>query len=196
MMKPGVVSWLVFGVACAAQWLLPLASIRAREEVIAKGAVIRIAVTAPDPFDPLRGRYLRVRPKESEVLLPTELLHLRVGKKVWVRLKEGPDGLHHLGEVALAQSAEGNDLQMKLGHALRRNGESVPDKRRSSVNWPFDRFYVNEKLAPKADAWLRENTRGEKTVVAELRLLNGIAVLMDLSIDGRSFREILKQSAE
>jgi hypothetical protein len=53
---------------------------------------------------------------------------------------------------------------------------------------------VNEIRAPKADEWLRENTRGKKTVVAELRLLNGTAVITDLELDGRSFREILKQS--
>jgi hypothetical protein len=194
-MKPAL-SWLAFGVACVAQWAAPLASIRAREEVLERGEVVRFAVTAPDPFDPLRGRYLRVNPKESEVVLAPEVAHLTAGKKVWVQLEKGPDGLHHLGELTEKRPVSGDYLPMILRTAWNRGSDSGDKGLKFRVAWPVDRFYVNETLAPKADAWLRENTRGKQTVVAELRLLKGTAVITDLELDGRSFREILKQSGQ
>ena len=194
-MKP-VLSWLAFGVACVAQWAAPLASISAREEVLERGEVVRVAVTAPDPFDPLRGRYLRVNPKESEVLLAPGVSHLTAGKKVWVQLKKGSDGLHHLGELTEKRPISGDYLPMILRTVWNPVSDSGDKSLKFRVEWPVDRFYVNEILAPKADVWLRENTRGKKTVVAELRLLNGTAVITDLDLDGRSFKEILKQSEQ
>ncbi len=67
---------------------------------------------------------------------------------------------------------------------------------KARFDWPFDRFYLNEKLAPEADKWLAESLRGAKGVTAEVRVLDGRAVLFDLSLGGRSFREHLKERLE
>jgi hypothetical protein len=65
---------------------------------------------------------------------------------------------------------------------------------------PIHPIYLRRKsdrlLTPKADVWLRKNTRGKKTVLAALRLLNGTTVITDLELDGRSFRDVLKGTAE
>jgi len=191
-MKP-MLPWVLFGIACAAQWAAPLATIRAQEEVIARGEVVRIAVAAPDPYDPLRGRYLRVRPQEVDVVLDPELAHLKSGNKVWVQLEKRSDGLHHIGKVTEEKPSAGDYVLGTLRQAWNRGSNPAERAPKRSIEWPFDRFYLNEKLAPQADVWLRENTRGNKTVVAELRLLKGKAVLTDLELDGHSFREILKE---
>ncbi|MEI6872755.1 MAG: GDYXXLXY domain-containing protein [Verrucomicrobiota bacterium] len=194
-MKP-MLPWLLFGMACAAQWAAPLASIRTQEEVIARGEVVRIAVAAPDPYDPLRGRYLRVRPQEVDVVLGPELAHLKSGNQVWVQLEKRSDELHHIGKVTEEKPVAGDYVQGTLRSAWTRSSNPAEHVPKMSIEWPFDRFYLNEKLAPQADVWLRENTRGKKTIVAELRLLKGKAVLTDLELDGRSFREILKERAQ
>ncbi len=194
-MKP-MLPWLLFGIACAAQWAAPLATIRAQEEVIARGEVVRIAVAAPDPYDPLRGRYLRVRPQEVDVVLGPELAHLKSGNKVWVQLEKRADGLHHIGKVSEEKPVAGDYVQGTLKSAWIRGSNPTDRVPKLKIEWPFDRFYLNEKLAPQADTWLRENTRGNKTVVAELHLLKGKAVLTDLELDGHSFREILKEQVK
>ena len=48
---------------------------------------------------------------------------------------------------------------------------------------------VNRVPRPKLDK-VHQNNQG---IIAEVRVLNGRAVLADLSLDGRSFREILKE---
>jgi hypothetical protein len=49
-------------------------------------------------------------------------------------------------------------------------------------------------MAPAVDEWLRINTLHSQTVVAEARLLRGKVVLSDISLDGKSFRESLKEN--
>ena len=200
-MKP-VLPLLLFGAACIAQWAVPLASIRMHEEVIERGTQIRLAVTAPDPYDPLRGRYLRLRPVEIEVALDPAIASLKSGHKVWGQLEKGSDGLHHLGKITEQKPDHGDYVPLTtLGapHAkIGPGGVVQPDANASKVRveWPFDRFFVNEKIAPEADVWLRENSREKKTVVAELRVLNGESVLTNLEFDGLSFREVLKKSVQ
>ncbi len=194
-MKPDF-ALIAFGAACVAQWAVPLASIYVREDAMQRGEVVRIAVSAPDPFDPLRGRYLQVRPLESEVVLDPELAHLASGEKVWVQLQKGPDELHHLGRVTKQKPVSGDYLLVTLRLPQGRGSASAERTPKPSIDWPVDRFFVNEKSAPEADKWLREKTLGGRTIVAELRVLTGTAVLTDIAVDGRSFRDVLKQPAQ
>ena len=64
------------------------------------------------------------------------------------------------------------------------------------VEWPFDRFYLNERLAFDADALVTERLRYGERPVAEIRLLDGRAVLTDVLLDGVSIREIVKPPAQ
>lgn len=185
---------LLFGAACVAQWAVPLVSIRLHEEVIEKGARIRIAVTAPDPYDPLRGRYLLLQPVEFEVALDSAMNQPAGGRKVWGQLKMGSDGLHHLEKITEQRPNHGDYVQLTLRPERLRGRATEGRSSKTKVEWPFDRFFVNEKVAPKADAWLRENSRGNKWVVAEARVLNGEVVLTDLELDGISFREVFMKN--
>ena len=81
------------------------------------------------------------------------------------------------------------------GDYIRLTAGSVYDQT-VAIKWPFERFYLNEKLAPEADRWFAESIRTDGGIVAEVRVDNGRAVLADLSVEGRPIREILKQRLE
>ena len=122
----------VFAAAAVAQWLLPLSGIWRHERVIARGTNVRVECVAPDPYDPLRGRYLVVRPAES-----------RVPK---------PEGM-----------AEG---------------------------------MADRDAVPVWATLVAERFRDGKRTVAEIRLLDGQAVLTDLLLDGVSIRELVERRAD
>ncbi|HBJ86473.1 MAG TPA: hypothetical protein DDZ88_21985 [Verrucomicrobiales bacterium] len=96
----------------------------------------------------------------------------------------GEDGLATITSLSLTPPASGDYIRVRTGYAY---------ESKATIEWPFERFYINEKLAPEADEWFAENIRTDKGIIAEVRVLNGRAVLADLSLDGRSFREILKE---
>ena len=150
--------------------------------MLAKGTLIKLKCSAPDPYDPLRGRYLAVRPEPNEISLPKGMKLTR-GMEVFGTLTTGADGLATISALLLSPPASGDFIRLKIRYA---------NERMADVDWPFARFYVNEKLAPEADKWFAENIRSAQGITAEVRVLNGRAVLEDLSLDGRPFREILK----
>jgi hypothetical protein len=174
---------LIFGLAALAQWAVPLAQIRTHERTLVHGTLIKIKCAAPDPYDPLRGRYLAVMPEQRQAPAAGGV-KLERGQHVYAVLATGPDGLAHVSSLSPAPPAGGDFIRVKVGW---QDGEN--DCR---IEWPFDRFYINEKLAPQADKWFAENIRSTKGIIAEVRVLEGRAVLEDLSLDGKPFREILK----
>lgn len=174
---------IIFGIAALAQWAAPVSQIWTHEQVLAKGTHFKLKCHAPDPYDPLRGRYLAVRPDLQEVTVPAGV-KVEKGMQVYVQLTSGADGLTTLSGLSLTPPASGDFIRVKARYVYN-------DK--VSFDWPFDRFYINEKLAPEADKWFSENIRTAKGITAEVRVYNGRAVLQDLSLDGKPFREILKE---
>jgi len=175
--------WIILGLAALAQWAVPLSAIRAHEQTLSQGTLYKLKCAAPDPYDPLRGRYLAVRPEQQTVDVPSST-KWDTGLHVFGTLTTGPDGLATITQLSPTPPASGDYIRLKITYA---NGP------KAAFDWPFDRFYINEKLAPEADKWFAENIRSAPGITAEVRVLRGRAVLADLSLDGKPLREILKE---
>jgi len=173
---------IIFAITALAQWAAPLSQIWTYEGVLNKGTLIRLKCAAPDPYDPLRGRYLAVRPEQTSIPLPEGMDSLEE-QTAYATITNGADGLATLSSLSFTQPASGDYLRIHVNYGY--------DKK-AHITWPFERFYLNEELAPEADVWFAENIRTAKGIIAEVRVLNGRAVLADLTLDGKPFREILK----
>ena len=176
--------WIAFAVTILAQWSLPLIQIRQHETVLAKGTLVKLRCTAPDPYDPLRGRYLRVSLQPEEVASSAGE-KFADGSSIYVQLVEGSDGISTVGQAAAMSTSDGVWAKVVARYNY---GDFV------RIDWPIDRFYVNEAIAPAADDWMSDNLRNrEAPILAELRILDGQMVIEDLSLDGKSFRDILRE---
>lgn len=181
----------IFAAAAVAQWLLPLSGIWQHERVIARGMLVKIECAAPDPYDPLRGRYLAVRPAESTVSKPNGFPDGGGMVSVWATLEAGDDGLARIKSLSLVPVSGPNVIAITARSSGTTNGTDT-----IRLAWPFDRFYVNERLAPDADKLVAERRRDGKRTVAEVRLLDGQAILTDILLDGVSVRDVVKQQAK
>ncbi|MES2596950.1 MAG: GDYXXLXY domain-containing protein [Verrucomicrobiota bacterium] len=173
---------IIFAITALAQWGAPLSQIWTYEGVLTKGTLIRVKCAAPDPYDPLRGRYLAVRPEQTNVPLP-EGMEAPDEQMGYVSITTGADGLATLSSLSFTKPTSGDYLYVRVHSSY---------DRQASIDWPFERYYLNEELAPEADEWFAENIRNTKGIIAEVRVLNGRAVLADLTLDGKPFREILQ----
>jgi uncharacterized membrane-anchored protein len=185
-MRPAIV---VFAVAALAQWLLPFVGVWQHERVIRQGAVVRVRCTAPDPYDPLRGRYLTVRPEETTMPKPEEMPE-RDAVPVWATLVADADGLSRIESLSLVPVAGPNVVQLR---ARVRTWDAERDT--VNVQWPVQRYYLNERLAPGADRIVAERWRTGSRPVAEFRLLDGRAVLTDVLVDGVPIRDAVNKRA-
>lgn len=177
----------VFVVAALAQWLVPLVGVWQHERIIVQGAAVRLECTAPDPYDPFRGRFLAVRPAEIEGLAP-DGMPKGVMVPVWATLVEDEHGLSRIASLSLEPVSGPTVIRLAARLSGERNGAKTV-----MIRWPLDRFYLNERLAPDADKLFAERLRGDKPPVAEIRLLDGQAVLTDVLLDGVSIREAVKR---
>jgi len=184
-MRPAVA---VFVVAVVAQWLVPLAGVWRQERVIARGVPVRIECAAPDPYDPLRGRYLAVRPREQTAAAPAAFPAGRGVVDVWATLTAGEDGLVRIESLSVEPVSGPTVIRLVARRAWENGGQESAEV---ALDWPIDRFYLSERLAPAADKLV-----AGKNTVAELRLLDGRAVLTDILLDGVSVRELVKRQAE
>lgn len=178
---------VIFLLAAVAQWVVPLAGIWQHERVIARGSVVRVLCAAPDPYDALRGRYLAVRPAETRLPTP-EGMPDGDGVPVWATLVADADGLSRIESLSPTPVAGPTVIRLVAKwHWFGEGGNTV------FVEWPFDRFYLNERLAPDADTIVADLFRQGRQPVAEFRLLDGRAVLTDVLVDGTSVREVVKR---
>lgn len=169
------------------------------ERVVTRGTEVRFRCQAYDPKDVFRGRYLRVTVRERAEKIPNTVTEDRYSErnKFYVRIEPSTNGLWRVAEAAYEPSAEGVWVKPKsthVGHTVdwndKRKDESYDDfcKRRDNspyalqVDFP-DQLFVNEKLAPKAEARLR--TQG-LAPIAVYRVLDGEIVITDIEVDGQS----------
>ena len=180
--------WSAFGAAVIAQWAVPLIGVFEHERTLAEGVPVRMHCAAPDPYDMIRGRYLAVNLLPSEVGQPESLQKQRLstGHPIFLILEKDADGFHKVANVVLEQPAD-HVLYVKARVRWNWYGSE-----KIGIEWPVDRFYLNEKIAPEADQWYAETVRDKDGVIAELRALNGRLVLEDLTYKGTPFREILR----
>ena len=63
---------------------------------------------------------------------------------------------------------------------------------RATIRIPFDRYYLSEHDAPRAETTYREHSRrGSLDAYLVVRVRNGSAVLADLVVGGKPIREFL-----
>lgn len=186
----------VFAVASLAQWLVPLVGVWQHERIIARGVAVRFECGAPDPYDPFRGRFLAVRPAETMFLAPEGIAQSADGANrnmvpVWATLVADEHGLSRIQTLSLEPVSGPTVIRLGARLSVETDGAKM-----FMISWPLDRFYLNERLAPDADRLVAERLGRGKPPVAEIRLLDGQAVLTDILLDGVSIRETLKQQAK
>ena len=162
----------------------------------AKGIALRFPVTVYDPYDPMRGRYVRLSLTTGrDIVLPKKNrdLDFRYRQKVFAVLdirgespkivdlvaerKEIPPGAFFLPVQYLSFN---RDYDTKTRKYLKTG--------KHHVRLPFERFYLNERKAPKAEKLLQKrNTKAELLVIV---YPDGVYQVKDLFINGSSVRSL------
>lgn len=176
--------WILFALLCLAQWLVPGKMIWDKEKVIENGREYRFLVQPVDPTDPMRGKYVVLSFNPRTFIAESE--GLKVGDPVYITLYEDSDGISHPFELKLDRPDEYADYFEAQVERL--NGGEV------DIAYPFDRFYMEESKAPRAEAIFRESfTDVAQETVAIVHILQGEAVLKDVLIGGVSLAELAEE---
>jgi uncharacterized membrane-anchored protein len=173
-----------FALLCLVQLAVPASMIAGRERTLADGTPCRFRVAPIDPADPFRGRYVRLGFPDTTVRVPHGH-ELRRGQTVYGVLRADEDGFDRVVRVSREPPGSGDYLQVEiLGVA---DGRAV-------VRLPFERYYMQEHLAPRAERIVRERVResGANAFIT-VRVRDGHGVVEGLFVDGTPVEELSRR---
>ncbi|MBU0533680.1 MAG: GDYXXLXY domain-containing protein [Candidatus Omnitrophica bacterium] len=166
------------------QLVKPISTIIRYETILNNGKQFRFKTQPVDPYDAFRGRYVALGVEENKTPLP-EGLKLRHFQKVYALIKEDDKGFAKIAGLSIERPVGDDYIQVRVSYCSRNEANLI---------LPFNRYYMEETLAPAAErAYRGHNVRGNQDAYITVRVKSGDAVVEELYIAGKPILEFLKE---
>jgi len=181
---------LLFMAVVLAQLAVPAWMILSHERILREGEVFKFRTAPIDPRDPFRGEYVRLDFEAESGSWPVARPDdIQTGEQSAYAIL-GVDSAGFARITALVDQAPATGAYLAVDYSTWGN-ESV-----ERVQLPFDRFYLEEGDGAKTEDLLQPQWNdGEMAqplpAYAQVRVLDGRAVIEDLIVDERSIHEWL-----
>ncbi|MDR0477280.1 MAG: GDYXXLXY domain-containing protein [Desulfobulbaceae bacterium] len=194
----------LFALFAIASVAVPLSIVWKYENTLRHGTLYKFRTKPVDPSDAFRGRYVtltfdndlieRIQREGNGGELKQEELPYNPGRLLYVRIAADAEGFAKPALASLTPLT-GNDVitvddWWKLYATDATKGWTL--------NYPFNRYYLPEDMAPKAEELYREANRRqndgqqsarETSSYVTVRVGNGVGVIEELYINGKPVRE-------
>ena len=176
--------WLIaLAVTAAVQIGVPAHMIIGRERVLHEGDVYKFRTAPVDPSDAFRGRYVALRFDQDRATVAPGAA-IESGQQVYVEIETGYDGF---ARFVLARPEPPADRPFLKLRANYRSGDTV------YLTLPFDRFYMPEDLAPKAErVYLDHSSRGKRDAYVTVRIHDGTGAIENLYVGDRPIADVIR----
>lgn len=171
----------LFAALVLVQLAVPASMIASHQLTLARGEAYRFAVRPIDPIDPFRGRYVIVQPLVAQQPVP-QGVQVRAGETVYLALAHDADGFAQVLAVSLEAPREVPHVSARV---------RVVSGGTLHLELPFERFYMNERQAPRAEAAMWDGSRRTEPTFISVRVRSGHAVLEELYLHGVPVQEYL-----
>jgi uncharacterized membrane-anchored protein len=176
-----IIGWAAFALMVLAQWGVPWHMVWAREQVLLHGEEFAFKTAPVDPNDPFIGKYVQLAFDASSLNTPGDT-SWQSGEWVYALLGKDSLGFARI-ETIQRQKPNHTDtfLHLRVSYAEASLTPSV------FLEFPFDRFYLEEYKAPRAEAaYNKAQSDTTSQTYALVKVWKGDAVLTDVQIDGVS----------
>lgn len=182
------VIFTVFILVALAQLVIPAGMIFNREDVLATGRDFKFKTAPVDPNDPFRGKYITLRYEDNEIQLQHDTNWVR-NEAIYVILSTDAEGFVEI--LAFSKEKPTGNPDFVKAKVIDVN---FNDPYSLFIEYPFNRFYMEESKAPVAEQVYNEALPDTTVVTCALvSVKEGEAVLKDVLIDGVSIQEIVKR---
>ena len=155
-----------------------------------------------DPYDLMRGRYVRLSFTGLEVRLPGQNKQLAsYGNPCYAVLGVKQNGDAEIVGLCLKREEipQGRDFLPVHYHGYFQEWDKQRKKPAASgyhtVGLPFDRFYMNEKAAPEAEGLVRRHTGKGSARLKVLIHADGTWQVDDLLLNGKPIRQVIRSGS-
>lgn len=137
-----------------------------------------------DPFDPIRGKYITLRFFQRSVPLK-ENESIKKGEQAYVIVERDSSGWAFFKSVQKSIPDVPNYFQTSVSYS---------DANSAVVDIPFDRYYMNEEIAPLAEEKYWQLSFGRDTnLYIVVTIKNGTALTNELYYGDLTFKEYLNK---
>jgi len=173
----------VFILIALVQLFAPAKMILDREEVLNTGKEFKFKTVPIDPNDPFRGKYITLRFDDNTIEVQSGK-DWAAGETIYVLLSTDSSGFAKIKSVSKDKIISSPDfLKAKVDWV---DGNTL------NIDYPFDRYYMEESKAHDAEVQYRESqVKNKQVTYALVSVKEGDFVLLDVLIDGVSIREIV-----
>jgi uncharacterized membrane-anchored protein len=184
-MNPKLVFALFIAVAVV-QLATPIGQIWKYEDTLRTGRVYKFRTAPVDPYDAFRGKYVALN-YAGTVTAIREGDQIRPRGLAYVALSQDENGFALFGELSADPPPSGDYLRVECQFSTFDN--------KAHFRLPFDRFFMEESKAPKAEqAYRRYGNRQGQTIgqaYVMVRVKSGRGVIEDLFVKDQSIREFI-----
>jgi len=185
------ITLLLLVAAFLMQWFVPLNMIMQQETILEEGTTFKFKTAPIDPNDPFRGKFIVLNYEASRMdVLNGELWYK--GEPVFVRIEEDVNGFAAIASLEkVAPIDEKHFVKAEIARVWGKDPVQV------RIKYPFERFYMEETKAPRAEAIFRDLWNDATTMVYGVVVINeGKAALEDVLVDGVSIKEAVETTEE
>jgi len=177
-MKSSRIVLIMFWAVALVQLTVATSQLWRSEWTLHTGKPYKFRTRPVDPYDAFRGRYVALAFEEHEAPWEGKARAAYRGTAYAV-VSEDANGFAKVLRVTSEKPESGDFLRVKTGYSGTSN--------RVSYSFSFDRFYMEERKAPKAESVYRENSRNTYALV---RVRDGVGVIEDLFVGDKPIREL------
>lgn len=171
-----------------AQWLVPGKLIYDSEKTNAEGESYKFKIRPVDPYDPFRGKYITLTFEDCNLVRDT-LEKFDRDQSVFVLV--GPDtaGFAQIKAISKSTFGEHGYFEATVLWYSKSDGDSVQTVQ---LDFPFKKFFLEESLAPDAEAAYNQSRNDTIPAYALVNILDGKAILRDVVLNDSSIAEVVK----
>lgn len=182
-MKNKKITLLIFILVVIAQLYVPLQMMFNQEDIMKTGTEFKFQTAPIDPYDPFRGKYITLFFKEREITVQNNI-KWRSGETVFATLTTNKNGFAKISSISKIRP-KNNESYIKIKISLGYPNSKI------IIDFPFNRYYMNEDIAQKAEKIYQEfSIKKKNETYALVAVKNGEAVLKDVRINDVSIKDL------
>ena len=187
-MKTKIILIVIFILMVLAQWYIPLKMIKGSEDILLTGTEFMFRTAPVDPYDAFRGKYVQLNFRDNIYTTPDSTYQYK--EMVYVSVEKGTDGFTTIKSVSKKEPIDSDNYIKASISSFYKTNNNVFEMR---IQYPFDRYYMDEFKAPKADSLYNKSTQDTlQTVYAIVAVKRGEAVLKEVKIGEVSLVDYFK----
>lgn len=178
---------ILFLLVALAQLFVPAQMIYNQEDILDTGKLVKFQCEPIDPNDPFRGKYITLNFKENRIKVKN-FKNWKNNETVFAKIKTSKDGFAKIKSISRTEPIDNSTyLKLKINYIAEYDDNKI------YLDFPFNRFYMNENKAKNAEEVYAESMIDTtKIAYALVATKNGEAVIKDVFIDNISIKKLAK----